>query len=75
MTFDVRLTERGPAALIQLTVEFLRDRTLSLVSALPFWIIRGENPVGIDIDNASAKVDLQRLVVNKLPGRVETIAG
>lgn len=33
------------------------------------------NLVGIDIDNASIKVDLQRLVVSKLPGSVETIAG
>ena len=33
------------------------------------------NLVGIDIDNASTKVDLQRLVISKLPGSVETIAG
>ena len=33
------------------------------------------NLVGIDIDNASTKVDLQRLIVSKLPGSVETIAG
>ena len=33
------------------------------------------NLVGIDIDNASAKVDLQKLIVCKLPGSVETIAG
>ena len=33
------------------------------------------NLVGIDIDNASAKVELQKLVVSKLPGSVETIAG
>ena len=29
---------------------------------------------GIDIDNASTKVDLQKLTVSKLPGSVETIA-
>ncbi|NGP51982.1 MULTISPECIES: DUF2283 domain-containing protein [Chromatiales] len=28
--------------------------------------------VGIDIDNASAKVDLGRLVLSRLPGKVET---
>jgi uncharacterized protein YuzE len=33
------------------------------------------NLVGIDIDNASAKVDLRKLVVSKLPGPVETSAG
>ncbi len=33
------------------------------------------NLVGIDIDNASAKVDLNRLTVSKLPASVETIAG
>ena len=33
------------------------------------------NLVGIDIDNASRKVDLQKLIVSKLPGSVETIAG
>jgi len=33
------------------------------------------NLVGIDIDNASTKVELQRLTVNKLPGTVETIVG
>ena len=33
------------------------------------------NLVGIDIDNASEKVDLQKLTVSKLPGSVETIAG
>jgi uncharacterized protein YuzE len=33
------------------------------------------NLVGIDIDNASAKVDLRKLIVNKLPGPVETSAG
>ena len=31
--------------------------------------------VGIDIDNASAKVDLHRFVVSKIPTSVETIAG
>ncbi|MCY4155734.1 MAG: DUF2283 domain-containing protein [Gammaproteobacteria bacterium] len=30
--------------------------------------------VGIDIDNASAKVELKRLILNKLPGIVETEA-
>lgn len=33
------------------------------------------NLVGIDIDNASRKVDLQKLIVSKLPGSIETIAG
>ena len=33
------------------------------------------NLVGIDIDNASDKVDLQKLTLSKLPGSVETIAG
>ena len=33
------------------------------------------NLVGIDIDNASTKVDLQKLTVSKLPGSVETITG
>ena len=33
------------------------------------------NLVGIDIDNASTRVDLQRLIVSKLPGSVETITG
>ena len=32
------------------------------------------NLVGIDIDNASRKVALQRLVLNRLPGIVETSA-
>ncbi len=31
--------------------------------------------VGIDIDNASAKVALDTLVVSKLPGTIERIAG
>lgn len=30
--------------------------------------------VGIDIDNASSKVELTRLVLNKLPGEVVTTA-
>jgi uncharacterized protein YuzE len=30
------------------------------------------NLVGIDIDNASSKVDLRRLALSKLPGKVET---
>lgn len=33
------------------------------------------NLVGIDIDNASRKVALQRLVVSRLPGELERIAG
>jgi uncharacterized protein YuzE len=33
------------------------------------------NLVGIDIDNASGKVDLQKLIVSKLPGPIETVAG
>ena len=33
------------------------------------------NLVGIDIDNASRKVDLRKLTVSKLPGPVETSAG
>jgi uncharacterized protein YuzE len=33
------------------------------------------NLVEIDIDNASAKVQLQTLTLSKLPGSVETIAG
>ena len=33
------------------------------------------NLVGIDIDNASTKVQLGRLVVSRLPATVETIAG
>ncbi|MBK5292980.1 MAG: DUF2283 domain-containing protein [Acidobacteriia bacterium] len=33
------------------------------------------NLVGIDIDNASAKVDIQKLTVSKLPASVETLAG
>jgi uncharacterized protein YuzE len=32
------------------------------------------NLVGIDIDNASRKVNLNRLVLSKLPGKVETAA-
>jgi uncharacterized protein YuzE len=34
----------------------------------------GGNLVGIDIDNASQKVDLRRLVLSKLPAKVETSA-
>jgi uncharacterized protein YuzE len=30
--------------------------------------------VGIDIDNASSKVELDRLVLTHLPGKIETIA-
>jgi len=32
------------------------------------------NLVGIDIDNASTKVELKQLVVDKLPAAVKTIA-
>lgn len=33
------------------------------------------NLVGIDIDNASTKVELHRFVVSKIPVSVETVAG
>jgi uncharacterized protein YuzE len=33
------------------------------------------NLVGIDIDNASTKVELGTLVISKVPARVETIPG
>jgi uncharacterized protein YuzE len=33
------------------------------------------NLVGIDIDNASSKVELHRFVVSRMPASVETIAG
>lgn len=33
------------------------------------------NLVGIDIDNASTKVQLNRLVLSKLPAKVETVPG
>lgn len=32
------------------------------------------NLVGIDIDNASTKVQLKELILSKLPGKVQTIA-
>jgi uncharacterized protein YuzE len=32
------------------------------------------NLVGIDIDNASTKVELKQLILDKLPGSVKTIA-
>ncbi len=32
------------------------------------------NLVGIDIDNASKKVQLQQLILNKLPSQVQTVA-
>jgi uncharacterized protein YuzE len=32
------------------------------------------NLVGIDIDNASVKVQLKELILSKLPGTVQTIA-
>ena len=31
------------------------------------------NLVGIDIDNASKKVQLQQLILNKLPSQVQTV--
>jgi uncharacterized protein YuzE len=31
------------------------------------------NLVGIDIDNASAKVQLKELILSKLPGKVQTV--
>ena len=31
------------------------------------------NLIGIDIDNASKKVQLKQLILNKLPGKVQTI--
>ena len=36
---------------------------------------REGNLVGIDIDNASQKVDLKKLTLNKLPGIIQTDAG
>lgn len=33
------------------------------------------NLVGIDIDNASTKVQLDRLVLSRLPAEIETIVG
>jgi hypothetical protein len=30
--------------------------------------------VGIDIDNAANKVELQKLILSKLPGKIETDA-
>jgi uncharacterized protein YuzE len=32
------------------------------------------NLVGIDTDNASGKVELQKLILSKLPGKAETAA-
>ena len=32
------------------------------------------NLVGIDIDNASSKVQLEQLVLNKLPSQITTVA-
>lgn len=32
------------------------------------------NLVGIDIDNASSKVELKQLILSKLPGTVRTVA-
>jgi hypothetical protein len=31
-------------------------------------------PVGIDIDNATSRVDLERLIVSSLPGEIQTDA-
>jgi uncharacterized protein YuzE len=36
---------------------------------------RAGNLVGIDIDNASRKVELNRLVLDNLPSEIERIAG
>jgi len=36
---------------------------------------REGNLVGIDIDNASTKVQLDKLVVSKLPATIERLAG
>jgi uncharacterized protein YuzE len=36
---------------------------------------REGNLVGIDIDNASTKVELDKLVVSKLPATIERLAG
>jgi uncharacterized protein YuzE len=36
---------------------------------------RDGNLVGIDIDNASRKVELERLVLRRLPMEIERIAG
>jgi len=33
------------------------------------------NLVGIDIDNAGAKVDIRKLTISKLPAPVETVPG
>lgn len=33
------------------------------------------NLTGIDIDNASTKVEMRKLVVSKLPASVETVGG
>jgi len=32
------------------------------------------NLTGIDIDNASRKIDLHRIVLNKMPSRIEALA-
>jgi uncharacterized protein YuzE len=32
------------------------------------------NLVGIDIDNASGKVDMKRLLLSRMPGKIETAA-
>jgi uncharacterized protein YuzE len=32
------------------------------------------NLVGIDIDNASRKMELRKLTLSKIPGKVETVA-
>lgn len=50
----------------------VEDRELSAGVVLDYDA--KENLVGIDIDNASLKVDLKRLVLGNLPGKVETAA-
>jgi len=48
---------------------------LSVVGQLEEIVGGDGNLVGIDIDNASAKVDLHRLIVSRLPGDMQTIVG
>ena len=58
-------------ALLPLVAQGNLPRAVALATALQF----AGQLVGIDIDNASAKVDLHRFVVSKIPASVETIAG
>ncbi|HVB32214.1 MAG TPA: DUF2283 domain-containing protein [Gemmatimonadaceae bacterium] len=51
----------------------VETRTVSEGIALDYD--RAGNLVGIDIDNASTKVQLKHLILNKLPAEIETIAG